>query len=68
MNAYWSAGFNLLSAVIGAVIGGGATVLAQVRSAENQRKEREKGESDLIHGFVQAIADEVTSVWDRYEG
>lgn len=66
MNAYWSAGFNLLSAVIGAVIGGGATVWAQVRSADNQRRERDKDEADLIRGFVQAIADELQSFWDRF--
>jgi hypothetical protein len=66
MNAYWSAGFNLLSAVIGAVIGGGATVWTQVRSANDQRKERDKSEADLVRGFVQAIADELKSVWNLY--
>jgi hypothetical protein len=65
VNAYWSAGFNLLSAVIGAVIGGGATVWAQARSADNQRRERVKAEADLIRGFVQSIADELKTVWER---
>jgi hypothetical protein len=66
VNAYWSAGFNLLSAIIGAVIGGGVTVWAQIRSADNQRKLEERSEAVMIHGFVQAIADEITSVWERY--
>jgi hypothetical protein len=66
MNAYWSAGFNLLSAVIGAVIGGGATVWAQITSARIQRKREEIAEATLIRGFIQSIADEINSVWNRY--
>ena len=66
MNAYWSAGFNLLSAVIGGGIAGYATIRAQNKSIEEQRKGEEKAETTLIRGFVQAIADEVKSVWDRY--
>ena len=31
-----------------------------------QRKQQKQSEEVLIRGFVQAIADEVTSVWNRY--
>jgi hypothetical protein len=36
-------------------------MLAQFLSIGNQRKQQEKSEEDLIRGFVQAIADEVTT-------
>ena len=66
MNAYWGRFFNLLSAVIGGGIAGYATIRAQNKSIDDQRKRGEKAEAALIHGFVQAIADELKSVWDRY--
>jgi hypothetical protein len=57
---------NLLSGLVGAAIGGGATIWAQFVSIGSQRKQQKLSEDLLIRGFVQAIADEVTSVWDRY--
>ena len=63
MNATWS---NLLSGLVGAAIGGVATLSAQIISIGNQRKQQKQSEEVMIRGFVQAIADEVTSVWDRY--
>lgn len=39
---------------------------AQIISNRSQRKQQEKSEELLIRGFVQAITDEVTSVWDRF--
>jgi hypothetical protein len=39
---------------------------AQFVSIGSQRKQRKLSEDLLIRGFVQAIADEVTSVWDRF--
>ena len=66
MNAYWSGGFIFLSAVMGAVIGGSATIRRKSEVPTTKRRDRDKAEADLIHGFVQAIADEIQSVWDRY--
>jgi hypothetical protein len=63
VNATWS---NLLSGLVGAAIGGVATLSAQIISIGNQRKQQKQSEEVMIRGFVQAIADEVTSVWDRY--
>jgi hypothetical protein len=39
---------------------------AQFISINSQRKQQKQSEEVLIRGFVQAIADEVTSVWNRY--
>jgi hypothetical protein len=63
VNATWT---NLLSGLVGAAIGGGATLWAQFVSIGSQRKQQKLSEELLIRGFVQAIADEVTSVWDRF--
>jgi hypothetical protein len=63
VNADWS---NFFSALAGGGIAGVATLWAQKMYAEEQCKREEKAETTLIRGFVQAIADEVKSVWDRY--
>lgn len=63
MNAGWS---NFFSALAGGAIAGVATLWAQLLSAKDQRKREEKAEATLIHGFVQAIADELKSFWDRH--
>jgi hypothetical protein len=63
VNADWS---NFFSALAGGGIAGVATLWAQKMYAEEQRKREEKAEATLIRGFVQAIADEVKSIWDRY--
>ena len=49
-------------ALLGALIGGGETMWAQFISINSQRKQEKDSEKVLIHGFVQAIADEVASV------
>ncbi len=63
MNADWN---MVLSGLGGAVIGGAATIAAQIYSAHVQRKREETAEANMIRGFTQAIADEVASVWERY--
>jgi len=63
VNATWT---NLLSGLAGAAIGGGATMWAQFVSIGSQRNQQKLSEELLIRGFVQAIADEVTSVWARF--
>ena len=64
MNADWS---NFFSALAGGGIAGVATLWAQIINAKDQRNREQRAEATLIRGFVQAIADEVKSVWDRYE-
>jgi hypothetical protein len=43
-------------------IAGNATIRAQEKSIKDQRKREEKAEATLIHGFVQAIADELKNI------
>jgi hypothetical protein len=70
MNSSWTTFLTILSALVSAVIGGrlagDATIRAQNKSIKDQRKREDKAEATLIRGFVQAIADELQSVWDRY--
>jgi hypothetical protein len=63
VNADWS---NFVSALTGGAIAGVATLWAQTISAKDQRRREQRAEADLIHGFVQAIADELKSFWGRF--
>jgi hypothetical protein len=64
VNADWS---NFFSALAGGAIAGVFTLWAQLLNAKDQRRREDKAEEILIHGFLQAIADELESVWHRYE-
>ncbi|MBD5779925.1 hypothetical protein IEN85_10535 [Pelagicoccus sp. NFK12] len=57
---------NLLSAVVGGLIAGVFSILATVVTLNHQKKKRKTEEEDLIFGLLQAIYDEVDTLWSRF--
>lgn len=59
------------SAISGAVIGGVITGYCALRSTdkayENQQKHADDNEEKTIKGLLQAIHDEIETIWDRYQ-
>ena len=63
MSATW---LNLLSGLIGAIIGGLFTILGTLLSYHYQRKNDAKNEENKAKIFLISIRAEITSVWNRY--
>jgi len=59
------------SAISGAVLGGVITGFFALRSTdkahENQQKHADDNEEKIIKGLLQAIHDEIETIWDRYQ-
>jgi hypothetical protein len=63
VNIDWN---NFVSALAGGAIGGFAAIYAQTLNAKDQRKREQRAEETTVRGFVRSIADELDSVWSRY--
>lgn len=68
MNIDW---ITFSSSISGAIIGGLLTGYFALRSTdksfENQRDHAEESERKMIPGLLQAIHDEIETLWDRYQ-
>lgn len=64
----WS---NFLSAIVGAIVGGFVagffSLKATQKSHEHEKEKSKENEEALIAGLLQAIHDEIETVYDRYQ-
>lgn len=68
MSFDWSAfGSAITGAIIGGLIAGYFALEATKRSFANLRSQNEENEVQLIKGLLQAIHDEIETVYDRYQ-
>ncbi|MCD6262226.1 MAG: hypothetical protein J7J52_04315 [Deltaproteobacteria bacterium] len=61
---FWSA---IAGAVIGGTITGFFAILATNRSYQHQKRHAEENEEKLINGLLQAIHDEIETIYERYQ-
>ncbi|MCG6411112.1 hypothetical protein K6U17_18045 [Vibrio fluvialis] len=57
----------ICGAIIGAIIAGYFTIKATQKSFDNQKNHAEENEEKLIKGVLQAIHDEMETVFERYQ-
>jgi uncharacterized membrane-anchored protein YhcB (DUF1043 family) len=68
MSFDWSAfGSAISGAIIGGVIAGYFALESTKRSFQNQQQHSDENEEKLIRGLLQAIHDEIETVYDRYQ-
>lgn len=58
-NALWSSG-------LGALIGSTIALIATFISHRLQRSQQDENEQRMLHGILQAIHDEIETLWDNY--
>jgi len=62
--------WNFISAVIGALLGGGLAILgswlANSQAHKNELKTRQIEQQDQLKGFYQALKTEINVLWERY--
>jgi hypothetical protein len=52
---------------IGAVLGGGMSLIAARQQWNYTRQDQQRNEKKLVKGYLFAIRDEVTTLWNRYQ-
>ena len=62
-----SFGAALLGAIVGGTIAGYFALRATQKSHENQQEQSDKNEEKIISGLLQAIHDEIETVFDHYQ-
>lgn len=68
MNFDWASfGSAITGAIVGGLITGYFALETTKRSFKNQRTHADENEAKLIRGLLQAIHDEVETVYDRYQ-
>ena len=68
MNIDWSIfGSAITGAIIGGVIAGYFSLRATNNAFKNQKEHAEENEKKLIKGVLQAIHDEIETIFDRYQ-
>lgn len=60
-------GSAILGAVLGGVITGYFALHSTDKAHENQQKRADENEEKIIKGLLQAIHDEIETIWDRYQ-
>lgn len=66
-NSFWPPITGAIGAVIGAVIVGYFTLKATRQSFDNQKVQADDSEKKLIKGVLQAIHDELETIFERYQ-
>ena len=61
---FWSA---IIGAIIGGVITGFFAILATNRTYQHQKQHAEENEEKLINGLLQAIHDEIETIYEQYQ-
>ena len=60
-------GAAISGAVVGGLITGTFAIMATTRSYEHQKEHTEENEEKLIKGLLQAIHDEIETIYERYQ-
>lgn len=66
MNGWIAFGAAIIGAIIGGAITGFFTLRAVERSHQNAIELQKQKEQSIIQGLLQAIHDEIETIWDRY--
>jgi len=62
-----SFGSSITGAILGGLIAGLFALIAVRRSSESQKEQSTENEAKIIKGLLQAIHDEIETVFDRYQ-